>query len=57
MQCHLYVVAFYSFIYYHLLKGVFHTDDVDFNNLSVLALTFTGVVFFIDALQAIGAAV
>lgn len=50
-------MAFYSFIYCHLLKGLFHIDDVDFNNVYVLALTFTRVVFIIDALQAIGAAV
>lgn len=55
--CHLYAMAFYSFIYCHLLKGLFYIDDVEFNNVSVLALTFTRVVFIIDALQAIGAAV
>lgn len=54
--CHLYAVVFYSLIYFHLLKGLFHTDG-DFNHLSVLTLTFTRVVFFIDALRAIGAAV
>lgn len=42
--CHLYAMAFYSFIYCHIVKGLFLTDDVDFNNVSVLALTFTRVV-------------
>lgn len=54
--CDFYAVTFYSFIYCHVLKGLFRTDDVDFENESVLALTFTGD-FFVDALQAIGAAV
>ncbi len=42
--CDFYAVTFYSFIYCHVLKELFHTDDMDFDYVFVLALTFTGLL-------------